>query len=141
MLVQLLYVSRAHSGIDARAIDAILAQARQHNPVDGITGVLCHTDQLFLQLLEGGREQVNRLYGRILRDPRHSDVTLLAYAEVRERRYAAWTMGQSNLHKLNPATLLRYSALPTFDPYRLPGASALALIDELMASAAVLGRA
>ncbi|MGV7208747.1 BLUF domain-containing protein [Oxalobacteraceae bacterium A2-2] len=141
MLVQLLYASRAAAGIDSAAIAAILQQARRHNPEAGITGVLCHSERLFLQLLEGGREQVNRLYERILSDPRHSGVTLLHYAEASERRYAAWTMGQTNLDKLNPATLLRYSALPGFDPYQLPGSSSLALIDELMAQAAVLGRA
>lgn len=141
MLVQLLYASRAAAGTDAATISAILQQAKQHNPQAGITGVLCHSQRFFLQFLEGGREPVNELYGQILRDPRHHDVTLLHYAEVKERHYSGWIMGQSNLDKLNPATLLRYSILPVFDPYTLPGSSMLALIDELISSAAVLGGA
>jgi len=141
MLVRLLYASRAVDHPDSGAVSAILQQSRQHNPLAGITGVLCHSERLYLQLLEGGREQVNQLYGRILGDRRHTAVTLLHYEEIRERRYAGWTMGQTNLDKLNPGLLLRYSALPAFDPYALSGASSLALIDELMAAAAVLGRA
>lgn len=141
MLVRLLYTSRAVDPADSGAVHAILQQSRQHNPAAGITGVLCHSERLYLQLLEGGREQVNQLYGRILADRRHTAVTLLHYEEIRERRYAGWTMGQTNLDKLNPGTLLRYSALPAFDPYALSGDSSLALIDELMAAAAVLGRA
>lgn len=141
MLVQLLYASRAASTTTAATVSVILQQARLHNPHEGITGVLCHGDRYFLQLLEGGREQVNRLFSRIQRDPRHTDVVLLHYAEITERRYAAWTMGQTNLDRLNPATLLRYSALPVFDPFQLPGSSSMALVDELIASASVLGRA
>jgi hypothetical protein len=136
-----LYASRAAAPADAAAVSAILQQSRRHNPPAGITGVLCHSERLFLQVLEGGREQVNQLYARIMADPRHSDVTLLHYAEISERRYAGWTMGQTNLDKLNPGTVLRYSALPEFDPYTLSGDSSLALIDELMSVAAVLGGA
>ena len=141
MLVRLLYASRAAAPADNATISAILQQSRRHNPPAGITGVLCHNERLFLQVLEGGREQVNRLYARIMVDPRHADVTLLHYAEISERRYAGWTMGQTNLDKLNAGTLLRYSALPEFDPYTLSGNSSLALIDELMNVAAVLGGA
>ncbi len=141
MLVRLLYASRAAAPADNATISAILQQSRRHNPPAGITGVLCHNERLFLQVLEGGREQVNRLYARIMADPRHADVTLLHYAEISERRYAGWTMGQTNLDKLNAGTLLRDSALPEFDPYTLSGNSSLALIDELMNVAAVLGGA
>jgi len=141
MLVRLLYASRAAAPADNATISAILQQSRRHNRPAGITGVLCHNERLFLQVLEGGREQVNRLYARIMVDPRHADVTLLHYAEISERRYAGWTMGQTNLDKLNAGTLLRYSALPEFDPYTLSGNSSLALIDELMNVAAVLGGA
>jgi hypothetical protein len=140
MLVRLLYASRAAVQTDIDVI-GILQQSRRHNPPAGITGVLCHSERLYLQVLEGGREQVNSLYGRIMADTRHSEVTLLRYEEITERRYASWTMGQTNLDKLNPGTLLRYSALPEFDPYTLGGDSSLALIDELMNAAAVLGRA
>jgi hypothetical protein len=141
MLVRLLYTSRAVGHPDPAMVGTILQQSRKHNPAAGITGVLCHSERLYLQVLEGGRDQVNQLYSRLLADPRHSAVTLLHYEEIRERRYAGWTMGQTNLDKLNPATLLRYSALPRFDPFLLSGASSLALIDELMAAAAVLGGA
>jgi hypothetical protein len=141
MLVRLLYASQAVGVVDATTINAILQQSRRCNPASGITGVLCHSERLYLQLVEGGREQINRLYARILGDTRHTGVTLLHYEEISERRYAGWTMGQTNLDKLNSGTLLRYSALPEFDPFVLSGKSSLALVDELMAAAAILGRA
>jgi len=141
MLVQLLYASRLSEGTTAATASVILQQARLRNPDSGITGVLCHGDHLFLQLLEGGREQVNALFARIQRDTRHTDVTLLHYGEVTQRRFPSWTMAQTNLEKLNPGMLLRYSALPVFDPFQLPGSSSMALVDELVASASLQGRA
>ncbi|MET0321119.1 MAG: BLUF domain-containing protein [Duganella sp.] len=141
MLVRLLYASFAATDTPVGGVTAIMQQAHAWNPKHGITGVLCHSDRLYLQVLEGGRDQVNALYAKILRDPRHTDVVLLHYEEISERCYSGWTMGQVNLNKLNPGTLLRYSALPEFSPHTLPGKSSLALIDELLAAASVLGRA
>ncbi|KQQ32380.1 blue light sensor protein [Duganella sp. Leaf126] len=140
MLVRLLYASHAASDTPPGTIATIMQQSHNYNPRHGITGVLCHSDRLYLQVLEGGRAQVNALYAKILRDPRHTGAVLLHYEEISERRYSGWTMGQVNLGKINPGTLLRYSALPEFNPHALSGKSSLALIDELMAAASILGR-
>ena len=141
MLVRLLYASHAAKDNPTGAVAAIMQQSHAYNPKHGITGVLCHTERSYLQVIEGGRDQVNQLYAKIMCDPRHTDVVLLHYEEVCERRYSGWTMGQTNLAKLNPGTLLRYSATAEFNPHSLSGKSSLALIDDLMAAAAVLGRA
>lgn len=141
MLVRLLYASRTVDGNLNEVIQSIMQQSREHNPQHGITGILCHSDHVFMQVLEGGREAINALYGHILRDPRHTDVVLLDYEEITERRYACWTMGQANLAKINPSILLKYSALPELNPHRMSGKMSLALIEELIATAAIVGRA
>jgi len=140
MLVRLLYASRAVD-TSADAIDAILAQSRQHNPSCGITGILCYGGGIFLQAIEGGRMPVSALYGHIQKDPRHKDVALLHYEEITERRFGGWTMGQVNLSKLNHSILLKYSEKPELDPYSVSGKVSLALLEELMATAAIIGRA
>jgi hypothetical protein len=139
MLVRLLYASRA---LDTRpdAIEAILAQSRQYNPTCGITGILCYGGGIFLQAIEGGRTAVSELYGHIQRDPRHKDVVLLHYEEISERRFGGWTMGQVNLLKLNHTVLLKYSEKPELNPYSVSGKVSLALLEELMATAAIIGR-
>ena len=139
MLVRLLYASRV---LDKRpeAIDAILAQSRQYNPTCGITGILCYGGGIFLQAIEGGRMAVNDLYGHIQRDPRHTEVALLLYEEIAERRFSGWTMGQVNLQKLNHSILLKYSEKPELDPYSVSGQVSMALLEELMATAAIIGR-
>ncbi|HWR87695.1 MAG TPA: BLUF domain-containing protein [Acidiferrobacterales bacterium] len=82
---------------------------------------MCYGGSIFMQVLEGGRNAVNRLYGDIVRDERHRDVVLLRYCEVPERRFSNWTMTQSDLAKTNPSTLLKYSEKPVLDPYAVSG--------------------
>jgi Sensors of blue-light using FAD len=140
MLVRLLYASRAADPAPDGLIEAIVQQARRNNPELGITGVLCHGGDSFLQVLEGGREPVNALYNRIVCDRRHRQVTLLNYEEIVERRFAGWTMGQVNLSKVNSSTLLKYSERALVDPYALSGRASAALADELMVTASIVGR-
>jgi hypothetical protein len=139
MLVRLLYCSRAVD-TSPEAIEAILAKARQHNPVSGITGILCYGGGIFLQAMEGGRMPVSELFGTIQADPRHKDVALLHYEEIFERRFGGWTMGQVNLNKLNHSILLKYSEKPELDPYSVSGKVSLALLEDLMATASICGR-
>lgn len=141
MLVRLLYASRAAEPVTAEMIESILHQSHEHNPALGVTGVLCYGSDVFMQVLEGGRGAVNSLYNTIVRDARHRDVMLLQYREVAERRFAGWTMGHVNLKKLNPSLLLKHSELPELDPFSVPAAASMALLEDLMATASVLGRA
>ena len=141
MLVRLLYVSRAQSPEVANTTQSILDSARKYNIANGITGILCFGGGLYLQAVEGGRTQVNELYSHIVRDPRHRDVVLLDYQEISERRFGGWTMGQVNLAKLNTSIVLKYSEKPELDPYSVSGTVSLALLEELMLTASIIGRA
>lgn len=140
MLVRLLYVSRAQSPEVVNTTQSILDSARKYNIANGITGILCFGGGLYLQAVEGGRAQVNELYGHIVRDPRHRDVVLLDYQEISERRFGGWTMGQVNLAKLNTSIVLKYSEKPELDPYSVSGTVSLALLEELMLTASIIGR-
>ena len=140
MLVRMIYASRSTSPLSDETIAGILAQSRKHNLDAGVTGVLCvcHGD-IFMQALEGGREEVNQLYARLVRDARHTDVTLLDYAEISERRFSSWRMGRVDLDKLNLSVVLKYSEKPHLDPFQLSGRVALAFMEELMSTASIMG--
>ncbi len=141
MLVRLLYASRAVDDFSQEELLKILSQSKANNPGSGITGVLCSSGRIFLQLLEGGRMQVNALYNHIAADPRHNDVVILSYEEISERRFAGWSMGLVNLERVNPSLLLKYSEGATLDPYGVSGTASMALLDELMATASIMGQA
>ncbi|MCF8507954.1 MAG: BLUF domain-containing protein [Hyphomonadaceae bacterium] len=140
MLVRCLYASRAAAGTSAAILDDILVQSRRNNPANGITGMLCVSNNVFIQVLEGGRDEVCDLYHAIVRDTRHEQLRLLAYEEITERRFGGWTMGQVNLAKVNPSQLLKYFKRAELDPFDASGSATLSLLSELVASASLIGR-
>jgi hypothetical protein len=140
MLVRLMYASRAVPAVDSEELLAILKKSKANNAKSGITGALCFADGIFIQVLEGGRGAVNKLYNRIATDARHTELVLLHYSEIDERHFAGWSMGQVNMARLNPAQLLKYSECARLDPYAVSGKVSLALFDELVASAAIMGQ-
>ncbi len=142
MLVRLLYSSKSVDPIDDKLIESILERSRAKNPEHGITGVLCtyNTGNVFVQVLEGGRQEVNQLYSNIVRDSRNTEVTLLHYSEVPARAFSGWRMGSVDLNRVNLSTILRYSEKPRFDPSTMTGEAAMALLEELIETAAVVSR-
>ncbi|MEP6503610.1 MAG: BLUF domain-containing protein [Betaproteobacteria bacterium] len=142
MLVRLMYASRATPGLDNEEVTAILRHSRANNAREGLTGALClcNTGRLFIQVIEGGRNAVSKRYNRIVADPRHTDVTLLQYEEIDERRFAGWSMGQVNMARLNPGLMLKYSETANLDPWAVPGEATAALFDEMIATAAIMGQ-
>ena len=138
MLVRLMYASRATEPVKPDTLQSILQKSTANNPTLGITGVLCFSGDVYLQVLEGGRSKVSTLYNRISRDPRHRDVELLSYEEIDERCFAGWAMGTANLNRLNPALLIKYSETATLDPYSVSAKVSRALFSELVATASVI---
>ena len=140
MLVRLIYASRSTRPITDQVVEDVLAKSRESNPNAGITGVLCVCDgNVFMQLLEGGRDEVNRLYSRVIHDTRHTDVTLLEYSEITERRFTNWRMGRVDLDRINAGMVLKYSEKPRLDPFQVPGRVAIAVLQDIMDAALIIG--
>ncbi len=140
MLVRCLYVSRAAKPLTPQVLDEILEQSRTKNPKVGVTGLLCFRDDIFVQVIEGGRDAVCELFNAIVRDERHKDVRLLAFEEISERRFSNWTMGKVNIETINPGILLKYSEKAELNPYNCSGHATMALLVELSASGAITRR-
>jgi len=94
---QLLYVSQAARDIPASDLDDILVAARANNPARGLSGMLIHIDGGFLQVLEGERDQVMQMYGRIAEDPRHTHPRVLVDRAVAARSFPGWSLGYEHL--------------------------------------------
>ena len=92
-LYNVVYCSRAMPGIDAAAVDNIIAASRRHNPARGITGLLVFGSGVFFQWLEGPRDSVQELMATLKADNRHESIVSLSVAEeVRERLFPDWDM-------------------------------------------------
>jgi hypothetical protein len=73
-------------------VGAIVAEAMQRNATFGITGTLIATEHHFAQVIEGRRDAIDPLMANILRDPRHSDVTILRDEAASARRFNGWSL-------------------------------------------------
>ena len=140
MIVRCVYASRAASSLTSAMVEDILDKSRSHNPASGITGILCYSGDVFIQVLEGGRDAVCDLYNAIVRDGRHTHVRLLVFEEIRERKFCNWTMGHVDLSKVNPGLLLKYHERAVLNPFGSSVSATMALLDELVATAAISTR-
>lgn len=91
-MYRLIYKSRAKTPIDWKLVKELINKSEGKNTEAGITGVLLATSTHYLQVLEGSFEEVNELFMRIVRDPRHEKVQLIAFDCVESRLYGGWAM-------------------------------------------------
>jgi Sensors of blue-light using FAD len=134
-LTRLIYASVARTGMDYAELTNILRTAGEHNGANSVTGLLCFSNGAFLQALEGDRDVVNRLYNRIVPDPRHSQCTILRYGRVVSRSFNDWSMKLVGLDDQptakRRALIMRHSGRAVFDPLDMTGAQATAFLEEL----------
>ena len=131
MLIRLIYVSTAVGPVTTSVTGTILRSAQAHNARNGISGVLCQGQGLYVQVLEGERNQVEALYARILRDKRHDNVVRLQDEDIQGRRYGSWAMAHIDLANLT-------AGQPSFAPYTATAGQVMAKMDELIASGKVM---
>ena len=118
-IVRLVYASRLKKKLSHAAVEAIANVSRRNNRKLGVTGALCSSPRGFLQILEGPPAAVNDLYNRIVRDPRHADVTLLEYVKVPFREFENWSMAYIRTDEIAKALLHKYSTHRVFDPFTM----------------------
>ena len=135
MLIRVIYVSTAVGPQTSTMTNAILQKAQAWNQANGITGVLCQGQGVFLQAIEGERRTVTQLYSRIFADQRHTNVEMIHCESIAKRRYENWSMAHVSLSDIDPETKIEW---PEFDPYSVTGLLVLARIDDLLASGTVI---
>lgn len=132
-LVQLIYASRPVQPPSSRDLMKILDTSRSRNAKDGVTGLLCFTGRLFLQMLEGDRDTVCETFYRILRDERHAAVRLLAYAYPAERWFPRWTMGFAGTDEIPADVVNRHAGGGSLDRLAEDGPAAAAFLKDIAA--------
>ena len=129
MLIRLLYISRAVGAVTTTVTGSLLEPARLHHRGAGITGVLCQGQGLFIQILEGERRAINRLYATLIKDKRHQDVELISIEEIETRKFPNWSMAHVIISESDPMVQLNH---PEFDPYAASSEQLKALIEDLL---------
>lgn len=98
-MIRLLYVSSTDRELDRVIVEDILLSSRKNNAALGITGILLHIDGGFMQVLEGEKLSVEKLYSRIEADRRHWDTHVLL-TRNEPPLFKNWSMGFKKLHPL-----------------------------------------
>jgi hypothetical protein len=96
-MLSIVYSSRATTPMGSAALSELLAQSRQNNKREDLTGMLLYRSGYFLQVLEGPDESVRTRMALIERDSRHSGIRLLIEEPIGERLFSEWTMGYEQL--------------------------------------------
>lgn len=128
MLTRIIYCSTATEGVDIKEFKQILETAQKNNAANDLTGMLMFNSRIFLQVLEGDREQVNRLYNTLEKDPRHANLMILKYERIHSRQWAQWSMSFAPASASNRAVYLKYSVNSQFNPYLMEGDA----VEEMM---------
>lgn len=130
-MVQLVYASTSSESCSPKEWMNILRSARKNNEAENITGVLVCDNSFFLQVLEGDRSKVNKLFRTILKDERHGEVTLISYKEIDFRGYSEWSMGYVHMDNTRKNLLRKYFPEATFLPYSLSANAAVRFLEEI----------
>lgn len=131
IMVRLIYASKLAADCGVEEIRSILKIARLKNREKAITGVLFYNPLYFMQTIEGPREEINRLYGIIMKDKRHHDVQLLQYKEICKREFAEWSMGYISSTEQDQKIINKYSPSVELSPYEMSGEGAAGFLMDL----------
>ena len=90
-MYRLVYSSRPF-GFDESILSGLLIDSKENNQKGSITGsLLCRAD-IYLQLLEGPKENILKTFEKIQNDDRHLDIMILLEEETHDRLFPDWAM-------------------------------------------------
>ena len=138
-LVQIIYVSRSSvnatanfTGIEPK-IARILAKSRLNNRKNGLVGVLYFGDGCFFQCLEGSEVEIDKLYDKLLQDPRHNSLKLISRKQITHLSFTNWAIKYVPLeNKLNAE--LKAAGYNKFDPYEFDAVMTAKVLKLLQSS-------
>ena len=93
MLKQCVYVSHQTREFSIEDLRNLLQKSRENNNLHNITGLLLFDRPLFLQVLEGPPDSVEKIMKAIMADKRHRDIDIIYTNEnLVEREFSHWSM-------------------------------------------------
>jgi hypothetical protein len=78
----------------------LLQQCEKNNREANISGLLLLSGDRFLQVLEGTSKAVNRLFCKLVADPRHHDVNIVSFEQIGPAYFEDWSMYLVDLYNL-----------------------------------------
>lgn len=92
-MYHLVYTSYGSQPFSESDLIQLLNQSNTWNKTKEITGMLLYLRGKFIQVLEGDKSEVKKLYEKIANDTRHKKVTIVIEGDYPERLFKDWSMG------------------------------------------------
>jgi hypothetical protein len=94
---QIVYISTAVKPMTEEDLINILEVSKSKNHDHQITGLLLYSAGIFIQLIEGQRENVDNIFASILKDQRHENIIKLVDRRAKHRTFPEWSMGFASI--------------------------------------------
>ena len=108
-LIHIVYVSFSSTEMSEDEIIELLAEVRAKNKKQHVTGLLLHNNESFIQVIEGEKNTINRLYEKIKTDPRHENIVKLLEEPIHSRAFPDWSMGFQEISSAETAAIPGFS--------------------------------
>ncbi len=108
-MIHLVYVSSAAYELSTEELLGLLAQSRERNSRQHITGMLLYAGGNFFQVLEGEQKDVEEIYASIVKDNRNKGNIVLLKEKIERRTFPDWSMGFKQLTSDNKSAITGYT--------------------------------
>lgn len=108
-LIHIVYVSFSSKEMSEDEIIELLSEIRVKNEKQNVTGLLLHNNESFIQVIEGERNTINRLFEKIKSDPRHDNIVKLLDEPIHSRAFPDWSMGFQEITSAETANIPGFS--------------------------------
>lgn len=110
----------------------IIKSSRRNNAAVGISGILVHVDNYFIQVLEGSRAQINPTLHRIMNDTRHSNMQIVSARPITRRGFGDSDMMLFDICANENPLFRSYKVGTSFNPYEMPSDGIADMIDRIV---------
>jgi len=110
----ILYVSNSRYNFSYQELSELLDKARVNNSRLNVSGFLIYVNNLFVQVLEGEKEDVQTLFEKIKKDKRHEKIMVIHESEISERLFDSWSMAFKKYNSNEELSALGYFTLEEF---------------------------
>jgi hypothetical protein len=100
---QLIYTSHPNVDVTEGFVTEILTKAMKRNYARQISGLLVYSHGEFMQLIEGDKQDIEKLFNIIRSDIRHGDIRVLTETQSPHRCMPTWAMGFTMLNEFSEA--------------------------------------
>ena len=132
-LVQLMYSSTLKNKHEALIAD-ILTTSQRNNLRNAITGMIFHTEDRLVQVIEGPSSSVDSLYKKISCDSRHYNLNFIGSKRIERREYLEWDMGYLKIYDVDIDQSFGRHAVFRVGSHHLDERSAYAIACEVLRS-------